>query len=271
MRYNLRKPGDRPACFIFSSPIRRIMGSHPFSICSLGFLLAVHAAAILPACSTVKTTYRVGKTAVSGTYAVTKGTVKGAAWAVKGAYALTAGTTKAVYTVGKFTFEVVRAPLDWPLMNEEIETIDGLPVKEAIARGRVKNSPYVVKGRRYHPMTVAQAQRYRQEGIASWYGNETLLQEGGHMTANGEAFNPNALTAAHKHLPLPTNVRVTNLENGRSLVVRVNDRGPFPSRHNPRSGDRLIDLSAMAAKKLGFYRKGTARVRVETLPVEALG
>ncbi len=79
------------------------------------------------------------------------------------------------------------------------------------------------------------------------------------MTANGEAFNPRGLTAAHKLLPLPTNVRVTNLENGRSIIVRVNDRGPF-------SGDRIIDLSMGAAKRLGFYEKGTARVRVETIP-----
>ncbi len=88
------------------------------------------------------------------------------------------------------------------------------------------------------------------------------------MTANGEAFNPKALTAAHKHLPLPTNVRVTNLENGRSIIVRVNDRGPFPSAHNPRSGRRIIDLSQAAAKRLGFYRKGTARVRVQTIRVK---
>ena len=85
------------------------------------------------------------------------------------------------------------------------------------------------------------------------------------MTANGEKFSPYALTAAHKHLPLPTNVLVTNLSNNRSIVVRVNDRGPFPSVHNPSSGRRIIDLSMAAAKRLGFYKKGTARVRVEVL------
>ena len=82
------------------------------------------------------------------------------------------------------------------------------------------------------------------------------------MTANGEAFNPNGLNAAHKYLPLPTHVRVTNLENRRSIIVRVNDRGPFVK-------GRIIDLSAGAARKLGFHKKGTARVRVET--VEAKG
>jgi rare lipoprotein A len=89
------------------------------------------------------------------------------------------------------------------------------------------------------------------------------------MTANGEAFNPNALSAAHKYLPLPTDVKVTNLQNGRSVIVRVNDRGPFPSDHNPASGRRIIDLSYAAAKQLGFHNKGTARVRVETIDIDA--
>ena len=166
---------------------------------------------------------------------------------------------------------MIKAPLDWPLMNEDIESIDGLPVKEAIRQGRVKNSPYTVKGKRYHPMTVAKAQEYEEEGVASWYGNETLRQKDGHMTANGEAFNPKALSAAHKLLPLPTNVKVTSLENGRSVIVRVNDRGPFPSIHNAQSGKRIIDLSAAAAKKLGFYRKGTARVRVQAIQIVEAG
>jgi len=81
------------------------------------------------------------------------------------------------------------------------------------------------------------------------------------MTANGEAFNPSGLSAAHKHLPLPIFVRVTNLSNRRSIIVRVNDRGPFVD-------GRLIDLSAGAAKKLGFYDQGTARVLVETVQLE---
>ena len=217
-------------------------------------IIILAAALVFIGCSTIKTSYR-----------ATKKIVKGTIWTVKGAYELTAGTTKLVYRVGKFTFNVVRAPLHWPLMNEDIETIDALPVKEAIRQGRVKNSPYTVKGKRYYPMSVSQAKKYRAEGVASWYGHETLRQKGGHMTANGEKFSPYALSAAHKHLPLPTNVLVTNLSNNRSVVVRVNDRGPFPSSHNPNSGRRIIDLSMAAAKKLGFYSKGTARVRVEVI------
>ncbi len=82
------------------------------------------------------------------------------------------------------------------------------------------------------------------------------------MTANGEAFDPNQLTAAHKHLPLPCFVRVTNLNNNKSIIVRVNDRGPFV-------GDRIIDLSAGAAKRLGFYSQGLAPVQVETVETES--
>ena len=205
---------------------------------------------LLPGCIVAETTYDI----VAGT--------------VKGAYYLTTGTVKAVYHVGKFTFEVVQAPFDWPLTHDEIETIDGLSVKEAIRQGRVKWAPYVVKGRRYVPMSIRQAQRYEEKGIASWYGEETRRKSGGHMTANGEAFNPMALTAAHKYLPLPINVRVTNLENGRSIVVRVNDRGPFPSANNPNSGKRIIDLSYAAARRLGFHKKGLARVHVKVIPVQ---
>ncbi|MCZ6541679.1 MAG: septal ring lytic transglycosylase RlpA family protein [Nitrospinae bacterium] len=200
---------------------------------------------------------------------VVKGTYNVVSTTVKGVYDITTGTAKLVYNVGKYTFNVVKAPIGWALMNEDIETIDGLPVKEAIRLGRVKNSPYTVKGKKYYPMTVAKAKRYQQTGIASWYGNETLNQKDGHMTANGEAFNPNALSAAHKHLPLPTNVKVTNLQNGRWVIVRVNDRGPFPSDHNAASGRRIIDVSYAAAKQLGFHAKGTARVRVETIDIDA--
>lgn len=171
------------------------------------------------------------------------------------------------YNVGGFSFHVVKAPLDWPLMRDDIEDIGGLPPKEAIRKGRVKNSPYTVNGRRYYPMSVREAKNYREAGVASWYGYETRNKRGGHMTANGEAFDPHGLTAAHKFLPLPTYVRVTNLDNNRSIIVRVNDRGPFPSATNPSSGERIIDLSMGAAKRLGFYRKGTARVRVETVKV----
>lgn len=212
------------------------------SHCFFGILLAV-ACLSLPSCSVVKTTYK-----------ITKGTIKTA-------YKVTKFAGETVYTIGKYTFKVVKAPLAWPLTRGDLESIDDLPPKDAIQQGRVKASPYVVKGKRYVPMGVEKAKTYRQKGIASWYGYETYRQKGGHMTANGEAFDPNGLNAAHKYLPLPTFVRVTNLENNRRAILRVNDRGPFVK-------GRIIDLSAGAAKKLGFYDKGTAKVLVETVNLE---
>ncbi len=108
--------------------------------------------------------------------------------------------------------------------------------------------PYQIANKWYRPRENT---RYDKVGTASWYGD--LFH--GRKTANGEVFDMDALTAAHPTLPLPTLVEVTNLANGRSLVVRVNDRGPY--KHN-----RLIDLSRKAATILGFKKKGTARVRV---------
>jgi len=216
-------------------------------------------------CSVIKTTYKVAKGTVETTYNVTKKTVKTTYKVAKGTIKMTYKVTKfagkTVYQVGKYTFIVIMAPLSWPLMHEDIDSIDDLPPKEAIRRGRVKTSPYVVRGKRYVPMSVKDAENYRQTGIASWYGYETYHQKGGHMTANGEVFNPNGLNAAHKYLPLPTYVRVTNLENHRHIILRVNDRGPFVK-------GRIIDLSAGAAKKLGYYEKGTARVLVEAIQLE---
>lgn len=210
-------------------------------LCGLLFLMA---------CCVVSTTYKVGKGTVKATYVVTKTTVKGAF-----------GTAKVIYKIGGFTFNVVTAPLDWPFTQDGLESIDGLPPKEALKRGKVKNSPYVVNGKRYVPMSVEASKGYREKGLASWYGYETRNQKGGHMTANGEAFDPNGLNAAHKHLPLPTYVKVTNLSNDRSIIIRVNDRGPFVK-------GRIIDLSAGAAKRLGYYNNGTARVLVETIEVK---
>lgn len=116
------------------------------------------------------------------------------------------------------------------------------------------SSPYTVLGKSYDVMRSAQG--YREEGIASWYG----LKFHGRKTANGERFNSYLATAAHKTLPIPTWLRVTNLANNKQIVVKVNDRGPF-------HGDRLIDLSYGAALKLGFAEKGTASVRLEAIDV----
>lgn len=115
-------------------------------------------------------------------------------------------------------------------------------------------NPYDIAGRTYYP---AHDPDYVEEGIASWYGPKFH----GRATANGERFDQNQLTAAHRTLPLPSMVRVTNLENGRVSVLKVNDRGPFAK-------DRIIDLSKKAAEDLGVIAKGTAHVRVEYLPNE---
>jgi rare lipoprotein A len=109
-------------------------------------------------------------------------------------------------------------------------------------------SPYKVNGHWYYPEVVS---AYEATGIASWYGSSYH----GRLTANGELYDMYALSAAHPTLQLPSVVRVTNLANGRSLVLRVNDRGPFVK-------DRLIDLSWAAARELGFERQGLARVHV---------
>lgn len=117
--------------------------------------------------------------------------------------------------------------------------------------------PYEINGIRYTP---AVDRSYDQIGIASWYGDEFH----GRPTANGEIFDKRRLTAAHKTLPMPTLVEVENLENGRTIVVRLNDRGPFVD-------NRLIDVSHAAADALGFTGKGLARVRVRYLAEAALG
>ncbi len=121
--------------------------------------------------------------------------------------------------------------------------------------GPVKASPYVVLGKKYYP--IQSAHSYKETGTASWYGTKFH----GLHTANGETYDLYGMTAAHKTLPLPSYVKVTNLDNNRSVILRVNDRGPFYS-------DRIIDLSFAAAKKLGYAEKGVARVKVEGINPE---
>ena len=115
--------------------------------------------------------------------------------------------------------------------------------------------PYKIRGQWYYP---AEDYGYSEVGTASWYGEDFHAK----YTANGEVCNMHTLTAAHRTLPLPSIVRVTNLENGRSLVLRVNDRGPFAK-------NRIIDISKRGAQLLGFQNKGTAKVRVEIMAEES--
>jgi peptidoglycan lytic transglycosylase len=129
----------------------------------------------------------------------------------------------------------------------------GTAVPRDEPRAKYGNPPfYEVAGRRY--VVLPSAAGYVEQGIASWYGPDFH----GGRTAIGETYDMNAMTGAHPTLPLPTWVRVTNLENGRSVVVRLNDRGPFAK-------DRIIDLSRAAAEQLDMVRKGTARVEVRSL------
>jgi rare lipoprotein A len=125
-----------------------------------------------------------------------------------------------------------------------------------LSKGYYKvGKPYTVNGKRYTPEVNYD---YSETGLASWYGPGFH----GKRTANGEKFNERELTAAHRTLPMPSIVRVTNLDNGKSLVVRVNDRGPF-------SKNRIIDVSSRAADLLGFKNKGIAKVRVTILEQES--
>lgn len=124
----------------------------------------------------------------------------------------------------------------------------GEPVPKGGGTYRI-GKPYVVAGRTYVP---EEDPNYRAEGLASWYGDAFH----GRLTANGEVFDMTSLTAAHPTLPLPSYARVTNLANGKSVIVRVNDRGPY-------HGNRLIDVSNTAAKLLEFRDNGIGRVRVE--------
>ncbi|KUO54526.1 MAG: hypothetical protein APF80_12880 [Alphaproteobacteria bacterium BRH_c36] len=118
-------------------------------------------------------------------------------------------------------------------------------------------NPYQVAGKTYIPRHDP---GYDSTGTASWYGDDFH----GRLTSNGEVFDMHRISAAHPTLPLPSLVRVTNLDNGRSLVLRVNDRGPFVH-------DRIIDLSRAAADHLGFLNKGTAKVRVTYVGPANLG
>ncbi len=138
-----------------------------------------------------------------------------------------------------------------PSYNVDVSGIpDAVPKVEPLSR--IGNKPYTVFGKKYYVMSSSK--NYEQRGIASWYGTKFH----GHHTSNGERYNMLAMTAAHKTLPLPTYVEVTNLKNGLKVIVKVTDRGPFES-------NRLIDLSYAAAKKLRMLGHGTALVDIKAI------
>ena len=128
---------------------------------------------------------------------------------------------------------------------------DAIPQDEPISRYGNPES-YVVFGERYH--LLDRRTDYKQRGIASWYGTKFH----GRRTSSGEPYDMYAMTAAHKTLPIPTYARVTNLDNAKSIIVKINDRGPFVE-------GRLIDLSYVAARKLDITAKGTGRVEIQTI------
>jgi rare lipoprotein A len=140
-------------------------------------------------------------------------------------------------------------PGDQPPANLS-EIPDAVPAREPLHR--YANRPYTVFGKGYVPLSALQP--YRERGRASWYGRKFH----GQKTSSGEIYDMYGMTAAHKTLPIPSYARVTNLANGRSVTVRINDRGPFHS-------DRVIDLSYAAAHRLGYVQAGSAMVEVETI------
>ncbi len=146
--------------------------------------------------------------------------------------------------------------VDGPPAPGDKRSIGSVPedaVPRAESRSKYGNpKSYVVFGKRYYVLNSSRG--YEERGVASWYGRKFH----GRRTSSGETYDMYAMTAAHKSLPLPTYVQVTNLQNGRRTVVRVNDRGPF-------HGNRLIDLSHSAARKLGIIEKGTGLVSIRAL------
>lgn len=140
---------------------------------------------------------------------------------------------------------------------DETKIPNAVPRPEPLAKyGNVKS--YVVFGKRYH--TMKSSEHYNEVGTASWYGSKFHARK----TSSGEPYNMLSMTAAHKTLPLPTYVEVTNLKNDRKIIVKVNDRGPFAS-------NRIIDLSYVAAKKLGMLGHGTTHVRVRAINPYSFG
>jgi rare lipoprotein A len=151
------------------------------------------------------------------------------------------------------TGEPADGPSTTGLKPEDVA--DAVPRAEPPARYG-NHSPYEVFGRKYHVLTSSKG--YRERGTASWYGSKFH----GRRTSSGEPYDMHLATAAHRSLPLPTYAEVTNLDNGRKVIVKINDRGPFKD-------GRIIDLSYGAALRLGMISTGTARVEVRAIDVES--
>ena len=154
----------------------------------------------------------------------------------------------------------VSEPLDRLANQDQPSTLDELLAQQNTANVAQKrltphptaNRPYTAMGKQYAP--IADAKNFRQQGFASWYAPDLE----GKMTSSGERYDPNGMTAAHPSLPIPCYVRVTNLNNGRTVVVKVNDHGPF-------SETRIINLSYLAAQKLDMIDSGMAEVEIKVI------
>ena len=165
--------------------------------------------------------------------------------------------TKAIFMVLMLLMLPGCASMELAVDLYKKQTREAAEDEGVVAAPRYKvGNPYKVAGIWYYPERNL---TYDETGIGSWYGDEFA----GKLTANGEIFDPELVTAAHKTLPMPSVVRVTNLDNGKSLVVRINDRGPFVA-------GRIIDLSREAARRIGYKDNGLARVRVQVLAEQSL-
>ncbi|TDF42364.1 septal ring lytic transglycosylase RlpA family protein [Alteromonadaceae bacterium M269] len=165
-------------------------------------------------------------------------------------FVLTACTTP-----GRYSQRIDSAPAQTP---RNVATEDAVPRYEPETMRA--NKPYSVFGTSYTPMSHKAAKSYSAKGVSSWYGQKFH----GHLTSNGETYNMFEMSAAHKTLPLPSYVKVTNLDNKKTVIVRVNDRGPF-------HGNRLIDLSFAAATKIDMLKTGVANVQIDVIHVDKQG
>ncbi|HSQ98073.1 MAG TPA: septal ring lytic transglycosylase RlpA family protein [Rickettsiales bacterium] len=174
----------------------------------------------------------------------------------------TAKANNIEYTLRRYDIDYSDKTLKFKLeqKNKEEQDITSVKTTKPIKNGKYTGiykvgNPYTILGQTYYPR---EQPNYKEVGMASWYGSEFNNKK----TANGEIYDMNDYTAAHTTLPLPCMVKVTNLENGKSTKVRVNDRGPFVK-------NRIIDVSKKVAKKLDFHEKGTTKVKVEYLARES--